>query len=141
MRRDANFGIGDAEIQVKEDKKTDKSNIILVFRYLCCRNSRKRWREKLTLISSVGLPKFNFRYILFFVGLNPCARTIPHEKQPADYRLTCIIYMGTKLIYPKLGRYFKFSKTHIFLYTFQKLIVMITRIVNSNYSSSTMISK
>ena len=31
MRKDANFGIGDAEIQVKEEKKTDKSNIILVF--------------------------------------------------------------------------------------------------------------
>ena len=69
MRGDANFGIGDAEIQVKEEKETDKSNIILVFRYPCCQNSRKRWRENLTLISSVGLPKFNFRYILFFVSL------------------------------------------------------------------------
>ena len=68
MRRDANFGIGDAEIQVKKEKETDKSNLILVFRYPCCRNSRKRWREKLTSISSMGLPKFNFRYILFFVS-------------------------------------------------------------------------
>ena len=49
MRRDANFGIGDAEIQVKEKRETDKSDIILVFRYPCCRNSRKRWREKLTV--------------------------------------------------------------------------------------------
>ena len=39
MRRDVNFGIGDAEIQVKEERKTDKSDIILIFRYLCCRNS------------------------------------------------------------------------------------------------------
>ena len=41
MRRDANFGIGDAEIQVKEKREIDKSDIILVFRYSCCRNSRK----------------------------------------------------------------------------------------------------
>ena len=38
MRRDANFGIGDAEIQVKEKRETNKSDIILIFRY---RNSRK----------------------------------------------------------------------------------------------------
>ena len=57
MRRDANFGIDDAEIQVKEERKTDKSDIISVFQYLCCRNSRKSWREKLTSILSVGLPK------------------------------------------------------------------------------------
>ena len=54
--------------------------------------------------------------------------------------------MGTKLIYSKTGSYFKFSKTqkthlYIYIYTFQKLIAMITRIVNSNYSSSTMMSK
>ena len=61
MRGDANFGIGDAEIQVKKERETDKSDIILVFQYLCCRNSRKNWREKLTSISLDGLPKFNFR--------------------------------------------------------------------------------
>ena len=61
MRGDANFGIGDAEIQVKKERETNKSDIILVFRYLCCRNSRKNWREKLTSISLDGLPKFNFR--------------------------------------------------------------------------------
>ena len=61
MKKDANFGIDDAEIQVKEERETDKSDIILVFRYLCYRNSRKSWREILTSISSVGLPKFNFR--------------------------------------------------------------------------------
>ena len=61
MRRDANFDIGDAEIQVKEEREIDKSNIILVFPYLCSRNSRKSWREILTSILSVGLPKFNFR--------------------------------------------------------------------------------
>ena len=54
MRKDANFGTGDAEIQVKEERETDKSNIILVFQYR--RNSRKSWREELTSISSVGLP-------------------------------------------------------------------------------------
>ena len=41
MRRDANFDIGDAEIQVKEKGETNKSDIILVFWYPCCRNSRK----------------------------------------------------------------------------------------------------
>ena len=61
MKKDANFGIDDAEIQVKEERETDNSDIILIFRYLCCRNSRKSRREKLTSISSVGLPKFNFR--------------------------------------------------------------------------------
>ena len=30
-------------------------------------------------------------------GLNPCARIVPHKKQPADYRATCAIYMGTNL--------------------------------------------
>ena len=158
MRRDANFGIGDAEIQVKEKRETDKSDIILVFRYPCCRNLRKRWREKLTSISLVGLSKFNFRQIFFFFfrqffvwlvysqfifilkedkrsprGLNPCARIVPHKKQPTHYRETCSTFTGTKLIYSKPGRYFKFSKTQkntLFLYTFQKLIVMITRMVN-----------
>ena len=42
MRRDANFGIGDAKIQVKEEKKIDKSNIILVFRYSCCPKFKKK---------------------------------------------------------------------------------------------------
>ena len=62
MRRDANFGIGDAKIQVKEEKKIDKSNIILVFRYSCCPKFKKKTDINL------GLPKFNFRYILFFVS-------------------------------------------------------------------------
>ena len=51
MRRDANFGISVAKIQVKEEKETDKSDISLVFRYRYCRNLRKRRREKLTKIS------------------------------------------------------------------------------------------
>ena len=146
MRRDANFGIDDAEIQVKEERETDKSDIILIFRYLCCRNSRKSQREKLTSISSVGLPKFNFRQIFFFVsfpfgqfihslflflknykrspgGLNPCARVVPHKKQPADYHAICSIYWGTKLIYSKPGRYFqvfKNTKKHTFFYILSK---------------------
>ena len=72
MRRDINFGIDDTEIQVKEERKTDKFDIILVFRYLCCRNSRKSLREKLTSILLVGLPKFfihsfrQFPFDLFF---------------------------------------------------------------------------
>ena len=33
MKRDANFSIGIAEIQVKEERETDKSDIILVFQY------------------------------------------------------------------------------------------------------------
>ena len=41
MRRDANFDIDDAEIQVKEERETDKSDIILIFRYLCCRIQEK----------------------------------------------------------------------------------------------------
>ena len=41
MRRDAIFGIGDAEVQVKEERETDKSNIILVFQYPGCRNFKK----------------------------------------------------------------------------------------------------
>ena len=53
-------------------------------------------------------------------GLNPCTRIVPHKKQPADYHVTRSIYMGTKLIYSKPGRYFKFSKTqkntHFFIY-------------------------
>ena len=32
MRRDANFGIGVAEIQVKEERETNKSDTILVLR-------------------------------------------------------------------------------------------------------------
>ena len=32
MRRDANFGIGVAEIQVKEKRETNKSDTILVLR-------------------------------------------------------------------------------------------------------------
>ena len=50
--------------------------------------------------------------------------------------------METKLTYSKTDIYFKFSKTQkkhtFFLYTFQKLMVMITRMVNWNYSSSMM---
>ena len=71
MRGDANFGIGVAEIQVKEERETNKSDIILVFRYPCCRNSRKRWKEKLTSILSIELPKFNchFAYVRFFFSL------------------------------------------------------------------------
>ena len=53
-------------------------------------------------------------------GLNPCARVVPNMNQPADYRTTCSTCMGTKLIYSKPGRYFKFSKTqkntHFFIY-------------------------
>ena len=72
MKRDVNFGIGDAEIQVKEERKTDKSDIILIFRYLCCRNSRKSWKEKLTSISSVGLPKTqkNTHFFIYFLKID-----------------------------------------------------------------------
>ena len=61
------------------------------------------------------------------------AKFIPYKKQPVDYHTPCVIYMETKRIYSKTGRYFKFSKKKkntYFLYTFQKLIVMIRGVQN-----------
>ena len=71
MRGDANFSIGVIKIQVKEEREIDKSYIILMFWCTCCRNSRKRWKEKLTSILSIELPKFNchFAYVRFFFSL------------------------------------------------------------------------
>ena len=50
MGRDANFSASIAEIQVKEERVTDKSDLILIFRYWYCWNSRKKRGEKLTKI-------------------------------------------------------------------------------------------
>ena len=52
------------------------------------------------------------------------AKFIPPKKQPVDYHTPCAIYMETKLIYSKTGRYFKFSKKkkkHIFFIYFPKI--------------------
>ena len=52
------------------------------------------------------------------------AKFIPYKKQPVDYHTPCVIYMETKRIYSKTGRYFKFSKKkkkHIFFIYFPKI--------------------
>ena len=109
MRRNAIFDIGDTEIQVKEERGTDINFV--------------SWIAEIQFFFSLV-----FRLVSLFLkndtrspgGLNPYARVVPHKKQPADFHATCSTYMGTKLIYSKPGRYFKFSKTqkntHFFIY-------------------------
>ena len=48
MKRDVNFSIGIIEIEVKEERETDKFDLILIYWY--CQNSRKKRREKWTKI-------------------------------------------------------------------------------------------
>ena len=54
MRRDVKFSVGVAEIQERKERETDKFEIILIIQYWCCRNTRKRKREKLTSLINFG---------------------------------------------------------------------------------------
>ena len=76
MRRDANFGIGDAVIQVKEERETDKSGYFGIY---IAEIQKKLERE--TDINFV-------RWMHSPGGLNPCARVFPRRKQPVDYHAT-----------------------------------------------------